>query len=261
MGTFNYFTIRPCILTTIALSLTAIILSALALKLCSFYAIEVEYEYFSYSTITHEYFGLFPHSCSNHQKVYLSSVDISSIEMISLLFGMASLVLGSCSTITLLIAFFRCFRNDSSNTMFRRILLLCMCFCFTLCSVFQGCTFLIFDGLICTESEVEGRKCSLGVAGICSTIATLLWFLVGVIIFMIVAKHPSLQKNHSDVVLSNNTTHQRYGTKITHKNQTYELDDTSANIATGIPAQIKISQVTNSTQSITSISSGSVYNF
>ena len=224
--------------------------------------------YYNFSVISNENFGLIPYDCSNNQEVYLASIDISSIEIISLVFGVLSSILGLFNTL-LVVAVFLCFRNDDTTTaVFRtnnrtkRILLLFIGSCYLLCSIIQGLTLLIFKGLICTESKIEGRRCSLGTAGICSVGASFLWFIQGIIVFLLLKKNPSLHgKNHANVDLIQNNPRSNQSDRKRTKDRQRSVP-ASISIATGIPAQKKVPEEIYAVSSMTSVESGSLkYDF
>lgn len=175
----------------------------------------------------YEHFGILPYSCSNNQKVYLSSINISSIEIISLVFGFIPLILGVCGII-FIVAVFQCFREDDISTgttiRIRRILLKCSGICYILCSISQGLTLLIFNGIICQESRLEGRHCSLGAAGICSVIASVFWFIQGMIVFWIIInkKHQLLKSSNNDIVVLQTTTSNHNSTERKKQNKSFQ---------------------------------------
>merc|ERR1711862_638329 len=76
--------------------------------------------------------------------------------------------------------------QKQNNKRRRRLFLLLSCIsgiCYIICSIFQGLTLLILNGIICKESRIEGNTCTLGIAGISSIICSLLWFTLAFIIF------------------------------------------------------------------------------
>merc|ERR1711862_988128 len=75
-------------------------------------------------------------------------------------------------------------KRQNNNKRRRFLLLSCISgICYIICSIFQGLTLLILNGIICKESRLEGNTCSLGIAGISSIMCSLLWFTLAFIIF------------------------------------------------------------------------------